>query len=326
MAAVLAVAAVGCGGDGGSAEEPAEDPPATDTGEDANPPADDEEPLDDAVASEPGVGTGGDFPVPVAKYTASGPESAATVAPKCGRGNLDHGGDLFRVTPPTGFEWSGTSGGSSRDEITFRDVDGVSLVLIEAVTPDELSLVADWEVVGPTGTEITIDGEPIPVMEVVAEGSTGYAMVDLAYLGPLPLLQEGEARGTAIVTSPDEGRPTLDEAVAMLETVRVERCAAMAQAFIWASAGGFAPVPSFEPDPLGKTRPDQAQPAIQGLPTVSAYSVEQLAYIMPVDDERSMCAAEVALATWSEDPMGYLRAVTPTGTFQQEFDAAIAVC
>jgi hypothetical protein len=332
-AAVFAVIAAGCGGDD-AGDDSVPEPPAEGSVGDAGlaaGEAETTEPPNDVAESDSTVDAAddtadGDFPIPVAKYTAHGPDAATTVAPQCGRGNLDKGGDLFRATPPDGFEWSGTSGGSGRDEITFRDGDGVSLVFIEAATPDELSLVADWEVVGPTGTGITINDDAIPVMEVVAEGSTAYAIVDLPYLGPLPLLQAGEARGTAIVTSPDEGRPTLDEAVEILETVRVERCAAMAQAFVWASAGGFAPVPSFEPDPLGKTRPDQPQPAIQGLPSISAYSIEQLAYIMPVEAGRSQCAAEAALMTWGEDPIGYIQAVTPSGTFQQEFDAIIADC
>lgn len=331
MAATVALVASGCGGD--DADDSVADPPATADESDAKTDAGETEatePPAEAVESDSTDSSGGapdgDFPIPVAKYTAHGPDASTTVAPPCGRGNVEKGGDLFRVTPPDGFEWSGTSGGSGRDEITFRDADGASLVFIEAATADELSLVADWEVVGPANAEITINDDVIPVMEVIAEGSTAYAMVDLPYLGPLPLLQDGEARGTAIVTSPDEGRPTLDEAIEILETVRVERCAAMKQAFVWASAGGFAPVPSFEPDPLGKTRPDEPQPAIQGLPSISAYSTEQLAYIMSVEEDRSLCAAEAAVAEWGDDPLGYLHAVTPTGTFHEEFDAVIAHC
>ena len=54
--------------------------------------------------------------------------------------------------------------------------------------------------------------------------------------------------------------------------------------------------------------------------------MEQLAYIMPVDEARSTCAAEAALAAWGDDPIGYLRATTPSGTGRDELDALIADC
>lgn len=330
---VAALTVVACGGGDDDAEPDAATEAPTD---DAGQPTDDDPGTDsdadqdagagDDVSPEPPAAPSGEFEVPVARFAAHGPGAANTIAPPCGVGNEDRGGDLFRFTPPPEFSWTGSSGGSGRDEIEVIGPDEVTLTFVEATTPSELSLVDGYAVVGPTGTEVTIDGTSIPVMEVTAEGSTAYALVDLPYLDPLPLLMEGAAWGTAIVYSDTEGRPTLDEATAILETVRVERCAAVSQALIWGAGGGFGAVPRFEPDPLGKTWPDEPQPAILGLPALDAYSVEQLAYLMPVEAERSTCAAETALAEWGDDPLGLLKAVTPSGTQRDEFAALIAEC
>jgi hypothetical protein len=281
--------------------------------------------IDDGEAERETVAGGAPI-VPIARFAAHGPQAVNTIGPPCGQGNLPNGGDIFRFTPPEGWSWTGTSGGSGSDEVEILDPDRVRFTVHEAKSAEEKDFLSGWEVLGPTGVDLDLGGESFPMTEVTVEGGIGYAIVDLPYLGPLPLLPTGDQLGTVAVTSETEGRPTPDEAAAILETVRVERCAAISEAIVWAAAGGFAPVPRFEPDPLGKTWPDQPQPTIAGPPTLVAYTVEQVAYLMPVEGSRATCAAEAAIAAYAGDPLGYLKAFVPSGIQQDDFADLIADC
>ncbi|MFP5488951.1 MAG: hypothetical protein ACLGHQ_11670 [Acidimicrobiia bacterium] len=321
--ASFAVLAAGCGGgdDGGAL-----DPTDVEVGAPAVPDVDagaDDEATEDAPDAPAGVASGAE--VPIARFAGHG-AVPNTITPLCGLGELQNGGDLFRFTLPDGWSWKGTSGGSGSDEIEVLDPDGTSFLVTEAKSADEKGFLTGWEVVGPTGVDLDLDGTAYPMSEVRIDGAVAYAIVDLPYLGPLPMLQDGLQLGTLVVSSSTDGRPTVEEAVAILETARVERCAAISEAIIWASAGAFAPVPRFEPDPLGKTWPDQPQPSLTGVLRLDTYTVEQLAYLIPVEEDRARCAAEVLAAAFADDPLGYLKALVPSGTFRDEFDALIADC
>jgi hypothetical protein len=331
IAVIAIVSAAACGGgDDRATDDPGVDdaatgaPPTAPSVDDAADDADSDASGAAAARSEPA--TGGTTVVPIARYAAHGPQAANTIGPPCGQGNLPNGGDVFRFTPPEGWSWTATSSGSGSDEVDILDPDGVRFTVHEAKSAEERDFLSGWEVLGPAGVDLDLGGASFPMTEVTVAGGIGYAIVDLPYLGPLPLLPTGDQLGTVVVTSETEGRPTPDEAVAILASVRVERCAVISEAIVWAAAGGFAPVPRFEPDPLGKTWPDQPQPAIVGLPTLGAYTIEQLAYLMPVDEASAVCAAEAALAAHADDPMGYLRALVPSGTQQEELADVIAGC
>lgn len=316
VVASFAVLAAGCGGGGDVVETDAE------VGAPVVPEsAGDDTPVEPAEPAE----ESSDAEVPIARFAGHGAASN-TITPTCGLGELQHGGDLFRFTLPDGWSWKGTSGGSGSDEIEVLDPDGASFLVIEAKSAEEKDFLTGWELVGPTGVELDLGGTPYPMSEVRVGGSVGYAIVDLPYLAPLPVLLDVGQLGTLVVTSGMDGRPTAEEAAAILETARVERCSAVSEAIIWAAAGGFAPVPRFEPDPLGKTWPDQPQPSIVGVVGLDAYTVEQVAYLMPVEEARALCAAEAAIAAYADDPLGYLKVLVPSGTFRDELDALIADC
>ena len=88
-------------------------------------------PAGDSDRSEQPSGGDAAIPVPIARFAAHGPQADNTVGPVCGMGIDTHGGDVFRFTPPAGWTWKGTSGGSSYDQVTVKDPDDVSLVVTE---------------------------------------------------------------------------------------------------------------------------------------------------------------------------------------------------
>jgi hypothetical protein len=302
---------VACGGDGGEATVPGsgDGPVATTSTTSASAPA----------ASTSSV------EIPVARFTAHGPQAGNTIGPACADGIEPRGGDIFRFTPPDTWTWRGTSGGTGSDEVTF-DGDGATMfVRVSGYDYDTANLFG-WEVVGPSGIDLDLGGEAVPMMEVKLGDRDGYAIVDLPYLGPLPLVTAGSALGTVILTSDDPERPTVDEARELLSTVRVERCEAVAQALIWGPAAGVHLVPRFEPDPLGKTYPDQEFPSFD--PTVSAlrsYTVEQLAYLLPVDESLARCVAE-RIQEEEDSPIAHLLYLAPSGNNKEALAEIVAGC
>ena len=326
VALALVIAACGGGDDsadvsnsdeqGDEPDQQVETPPLPASGDEDDP-------------EQPAPESGGDasIPVPIVRFAAHGPQAENTIGPDCGMGIDTHGGDVFRFTPPQGWTWKGTSGGSSYDQVTVKDPDDVSLVVTESAYDYDTENFREWQVIGPAGAEIDIDGITLPIMEVSLEGNPGYALVDFDYMSPIPALSQGASLGTVVLTSSEPGRPTLDEATELLGSVRIERCGAVGEAMIWGPAGGARLVPRFEPDPMGKTYPDQPQPAYE--PEVSpldAYTLEQIAYLMPVEADVAMCAAEKAVEFGAGNPIGYLFMLTPSGTAQADLEALLADC
>jgi len=292
------------------------------------PTEDDAEVSDDSDAGgdteDPGGGAAfSDVPVPIARFTAAGPGDANTIAPSCAPDIELDNSEMYRLTMPDGWSWKGFSGGTGWDEISLRAGDDADMRVIEVATQSELP--PDIVIGDPTGTEIDLDGAAVPLVDIELEGRTGYGFVDLAYLEPFPI-GPGAALGTVALTSDADGRPTIDEAVALLSTVRVERCEAVSLSQIYGPNAGVHLVPRFEPDPLGKQYPDQRQPSYEpGVSPLAQYSLEQLGYLMPVSADIAACAAERA-ATLADDPIGYLKVLRPTGTGWVEFDELIAGC
>jgi len=264
-------------------------------------------------------------PIPVARFAAHGPQATNTIGPNCADGIDTRGGDVFRFTPPVGWVWWGTSGGTGSDTVTV-DADGVKMFVTESSYAYETEGLSGWTIIGPSGTDLNIDGESVPMMDVTLDGATGYAIVDLPYLGPLPLVTGGWALGTVVLTSDTPGRPTLEEAAEILQSVRIERCAAVGEALIWGPGDGVQLVPRFEPDPLGKVYPEQPQPPFAPASQLEGYSVEQVAYLMPVEADIAMCAAEAAMKHFSGDPLGALWVLTPSSTAKEDLSAVIAHC
>ena len=335
---VAGIVLAGCGGDDDLSDlddDAVEDP--TDTAAVDEPPiaadaddADDEADDDGEPDGSPDGGGESGAPVPIARFAAHGPGEPHTIAPLCADGVETLAGEVFRFTPPVEWTQMGSSGGSGAERVELDTADGVRITVIESAYDYDTEAISMWEVVGPTGVDVDLGGESVPMMEVAADGMTGFAIVDLAYLGPLagviPGVAPDDALGTVAVVANEPDRPTPEEAEQLLSTVRVERCDAVSQALIWGPAMGVHLVPRFEPDPLGKPYPDQPQPAyVPGESPLAAYSLEQIAYLLPVETSISMCAAERAKAM-ADAPMGHLFVFRPTGTFKDDFLELIAPC
>ncbi len=278
---------------------------------------------DESNAGSPGTPS---VAVPTARFTAHGPQPPNTIGPACSDVIEQRGGDVFRFTPPVSWSWKGTTGGSGPDEVSLT-ADDVTMYVTEASYDYETQTLIGWEVLGPSGVDLDLAGETIPMMEITLDGVNGYAIVDLPYLYPLPQLGDDGALGTVALTSDAPGRPTIDEARELLETVRIERCAAVGQALIWGPVGGVHLVPRFEPDPLGKPYPDQPQPAFD--PTKSpleAYSIEQIAYLLPVEADIATCVAEQARVVGTGNPIAHLFMFVPSGTNKEALAGIVAGC
>ena len=284
-----------------------------------------------AIDSENSVDAGGQTAptaeVPVVRFAAHGPDADNTIGPSCATAIDARGGDVFRFTPPVGWVWWGTSGGTGYDQVEVKDATEVSLIVTESAYDYDTAALRDWQLLGPAGADIEIDGVSVPIMEISLEGDSGYAIVDFDYMSPVPGLGAGASLGTVALTSAEPGRPTLDEAVQLLSTVRIERCAAVAEAMIGGPAAGVHLVPRFEPDPLGKGYPDQPQPAYDPtVGTLESYTPEQVAYLMSVEEDVAMCVAERAIEWGAGNPIAYLYMFAPSGTNTADLEAILAQC
>lgn len=97
---------------------------------------------------------------------------------------------------------------------------------------------------------------------------------------------------TIFITSSDPAVPTLDDATALLSTVRVERCAGIQQAILFSSISNTLAVPHVENDPLGKPFPGGGQPNYDPSGLLNAWTEEQLAYLLPLPAPADRCAAQ----------------------------------
>lgn len=325
LAVALALVAVSCGGGegattsvGASGDTPSQEvtTPTSPAVVDSTEP---DQPESSGPAGESAVA------VPIVRFAAHGPQAANTIGPQCAEGLDARGGDVFRFTPPPAWVWQGTSGGSSYDEVTVI-ADGVRMTVTQAAYEEDKERLREFVIIGPAGVDVDLGGEAVPIIQITLGGAPGYAIVDLPYMNPLPVLDNG-ALGTIVLTSDSDGGPTLEVATELLGSVRVERCAAVGQAMIWGPVKGVHLVPRFEPDPLGKTYPDQPQPAHEATTWVlDAYSLEQVAYLMPVGADIAECAAAKAVEFGADNPIGYLLMFLPGGTNRVEFDALMASC
>ena len=324
----LSILSAGCGGGDGDTSE--SDPAGTTVASTT-----DDAASDAAVTAQPGgtdtteptavpAAVNDDVPIPIAHFAAHGSQAPNTIGPPCADGIDTRGGDVFRFTPPATWEWRSTSRGTGSDTVEL-DAGGVSMYVTESAYATDTAVLPGWAVTGPAGVDLDLAGTTIPMMEVTLDGSPGYAIVDLTYLAPLPVLSDG-AQGTIVVTSDVAGRPTIQEATELLGSVRIERCDAVAQSLIWGPSGGVHLVPRFEPDPLGKVYPEQPQPTFEPTTGVlAAYSVDQLAYLMPVDADIAPCAAAKAQGL-AADPIAHLHMLTPSGTTKRQLADIVATC
>ena len=313
LVALLAATTAACSSGGDETVQPtpsdAADAPA----------ADDQSSDDDTDVSVPGSG---DVAVPIAKFAAAGEGDPGTIGPACGD-NEDRGDGIFRFTAPAGYEWQGMGGGSGAAEFTITD--GDTTIQIDSYgAEEEYEADSDLEDLGESGTTVDIDDETFEVHEVTMEDEPGFGIFGIEYLSPVPMV---DALIGGVVVSSRDVELTVDQAVEILETVRAERCAVVAEAQIWGPAAGVQLVPHFEPDPLDKTYPDQPQPAYTpGDSVVNTYTEEQVAYLLPLPEDVSVCVAPLAQEAAADDLVLDRTILSPTGTGKEQLEELVAEC
>lgn len=226
-------------------------------------------------------------------FTAHGEGAPNTFGPGCAMGIETTSSNLMRLTAPEGWVHRGSSGGSGPSALLF-DVGGVPVdVDLVGNTGQLASMFDGHELGGQVGTA-DLDGTTFPVVEVsLGGGSTGYAMTDVPWLTNLPAPFGPTSALTVFVTSTQAGVPSVDDSVALLSSVRVERCEGIMESVIATSAGGTLAVPDIVDDPLGKTVPSAPQPSYDVQAGPDAWSAEQLAYLLPFPEPTDRCVAEV---------------------------------
>ncbi|NLV56204.1 MAG: hypothetical protein GXY13_11390 [Acidimicrobiales bacterium] len=304
---------------GGSSDDDRSDA----TGDTAGPtPAapDDSTPADPEGTDDDPAGTGTDYPT--IRYAAHGPSAPNTLGPSCATGIEATSLDPVRVTAPADWIPTGSSGGTGPSEAYF-DAGGARIEVAVAADSDDLQVLDDL-VLGAESGEFDLAGTSLALVEASLGDATGYAMSEVEYVSSLPGPIGGSLELMVAVVSTEPDRPTLDEAVEVLSTVRVERCAAIQRAIIRGSGGGVLVVPEIVDDPLGKEHPGGEQPAYHPIDALASLTPEQLAYLLPLPEPGDRCAAEsLQTALPPELPIAQ-SAFAPVQGRQQDALAALA--
>lgn len=288
LGATLTLAACGSDGDEASEESSGSPDEPTTTAADAGD-SDAGGSDDSGDASTDGADTAG-IEHPVISFAASGPGEPNTFGPQCSMGIEATASNLFRVTAPAAWVQRGSGGGSGDSELGF-DVEGVDVTVNMAATEQEVGSIGDVEF-GAAAGDADLAGTDVPVVEATVGDATGYAIDGVVWMTDLPEQFGGEEAMTIVVSSSDPAVPTLEDATAVLSSVRVERCAGISDAVVAASADRVLAVPEFVDDPLDKTHPGGDQPALDMAGAVNAWSTDQLAYLLPFPEPVATCVAE----------------------------------
>lgn len=330
IAVSLVVTACG-GGDDDAADEPAA---ADETSDDASVDdgADDADIADDAMDDEPAgdddtddlggpIGDGGGEH-PVVRFTAHGPAAPNTFGPSCAMGIETTSLNSTRVTAPESWTYRGSGGGTGSSDIRF-EVEGGS-VLIDVATADYDRTLIGEIVAGAEVATVDIDGTSVPIVEVTVDDRPGYAIDQLVWMEPLPEMFGGSMAMTVTMTADPPEVLSLEDATSVLGTVRVERCSAVSEALVAMAAIPVLAVPEFDPDPLGKTYPGGDQPAFDMQNVINAYSTEQLAYLLPLEEPVATCVAESLQTEVPEAFILQMGVLSPVEGDQQDALMAIA--
>lgn len=239
-------------------------------------------------------GSTGD-PVPVLHFAAHGEGAPNTAGPSCSWGIDESFSNLFRVTAPASWQMRGSSGGSGPSDIRYEVGDSDVVVdMVESRGDLESSKFESLEFGSQVATA-DLAGTQVPIVEVSLRGGevTGYGITDVPWLENIAEMMGGARHLTVLVTSEDAGLPTLQDANSLLSSVRVERCGGIGQAIVFGALNQVTAVPEIVDDPLGKTRPSASQPTYNPALGTSVWSVEQLAYLLPLPEPTDRCVAEV---------------------------------
>ncbi len=316
--AIVALVLAACGSDGDDDTSAAD--ATSDTVADAQAPDDGDTSDDGADDGSDVADAPSDVDHPVVFFAAHGPGAPNTSGPACAMGIDNTSLNLFRVTAPAGWERRGSTGGSGDSDVDFAVGDATVLVTMAENANQAGSLGASF---GDEVGEADLDGTAVPIVEATMGESTGYAIADVVYMTGLPQQFGLESAMTIVVTSPDPGAPSLEDATSVLSSVRVERCAAIGDATVAMSADRVLAVPEFDDDPLGKSYPGGEQPPLDMVNAVDVWSVEQLAYLLPFSEPVDRCvAASLKEAIPSEFPLGMAVVSAVAG---DQHDALIAI-
>lgn len=262
--------------------------------------------------------------VPIARLVAHGASAPNTFGPACSTGIEESSSAMFRFTVPADWTWRGGGGGTGASDVSFDASDGGRVVVDLFKTAEELSFEAAFEIVGDAGVIIDLAGQEFPLQEVTIDGRSGYALIDVPYLGPMPIV--GEHLGSVVISSNDLVLAA-DEIAAVLSTVRAERCSIVQEVAIWGPVGGVHLVPRFTPDPMGKTYPEQPQPTYEpGGSRTNAYSLEQVAYLLPLEISVAECVAPKAQEAAADDIVTDIQILAPTHAGKDALAALGAEC
>lgn len=322
LAGSMVIAA--CGGD--EAGEPASPaaPSAVGDEPDDEPVAQRDDDADDRPAPAPeSAADQDDVPIPVARFVAAGPGEPNTFGPVCATDIDDRGDDMFRVTVPADWSWKGSTGGSGPDEIDFETP--VGRVTIEFFrSADELSTFGSYVTVGDTevGT-VTLADETFPLVEMMAGEEPALGFTAVPYLGPLP--GTGTHEATVVISSAEPLDPDL--AASVLSTVRAERCGIVEETAIWGTSATVVLVPRFDPDPLGRAYPADAQPDVElGQFGITYLSIDQISYLLSFDEAVASCVAPLLLQAVEADPMVNTMTISPANAPADLIDDLVGQC
>lgn len=272
-----------------------------------------------AAAGEQAAG-----PVPVVHFAAYGPQPY-TWGPPCADGLEQSPSNVFRVTVPESWTFRSSSGGTGIHTLGF-DTQAGRVVLDMFVSQDVFQLAHDYQALGPSGTTVDIEGTSFPLTEVTIGGRQGFGIPEITYIEGIP--RRGPMTGGVLLTSETEGGVDATLAAEVLGSVRVERCGAIAQLFIWGPASGYQLVPEFDGgDPLGKELPPGGSPAfVPGESPLLTWSEEQVAYLLPLEAEVAQCVAPLVRADAASDPILHMKALTPSGTMKDVLAGYVERC
>lgn len=277
--------------------------------------------------------SGGDAERPRLFFTAHGEGAPNTFGPACAMGIETTASNLMRVTAPEGWVYRGSSGGTGPSELRF-DVGGVTVTVNLLENAEQLGSLLrfdGYELGGRVGAA-DLDGTTFPVVEASLSGdATGHAMTDVPWLTNLPSPWDDGQKLTVFVTSQQAGVPSLNDSLALLASVRVERCGGIMQAVIAMSVSRLLAVPDIVNDPLGKTVPSSPQPAYDVQAGPNAWSAEQLAYLLPFPEPTDRCVADVLQDQSVRDTLPQLLFIGPfvvgaSGTNLEALEEIAAGC
>lgn len=341
MSSVLVLAACGAGSDASdeSAEPPSDAEAATveeDLADDADPDVttgSKTDTPDEPESVQVDNGSGGDGVVDPVYHHVSAEAPAGSYGPLCNPDNRRDWASGWRISVPVDWAYKMSGGSNSFHDIGFDTPDGFLVTVAWTDSADGAQSYSDGAPVG----EVVFDGETVTVsdnsdatfqilsMDYTSQSAGG--LVDL--FGGDPLLHQVSVR------APLDMAFSQDDATAILTSVRRERCAIFDALLFESGLQRAAVLPVFDGgDPLGKEAPAAERRPFDTSTMISdpysAFSDEELAYILGFDQATSECFVANLRPTIPTDPADLVVFADPVTPQSEEqvaaFQAVLAGC